>query len=102
MAGHEFAGILATVQRVVEAAGAIRQPLLLLGSTVRESSGIEPFSSVNPNPLMANDIGFHCVKTLELPRRLVSPGFPYSPLEFPPCLKPLISNNCQLEIRLAK
>jgi hypothetical protein len=52
-----------------------------------EAAGIEPFSPVNPNPMMANDFGFPCVKSLELARRFDSPGVPYSPLESSPVLE---------------
>jgi hypothetical protein len=43
-----------------------------------EAAGIEPFSPTNPNPMVANDFGFYCVKTFELPRRFFSPGVPSS------------------------
>ena len=39
-----------------------------------EAAGIEPLFPVNPNPMMANDFGFYCVKTFELQRRFDSPG----------------------------
>ena len=49
--------------------------------------GIEPFSPVNPNPMMANDFGFYFAKSFELPRRFFSPGVPSSPLESSPVLE---------------
>jgi hypothetical protein len=52
-----------------------------------EAAGIEPLSPVNTNPMMANDFGFYCVKTFELPRRFDSPGVPCSPLESSPVLE---------------
>jgi len=52
-----------------------------------EAAGIEPLFPANPNPLMANDFGFYCVKALELPRRFDSPGVPPSPLESSPVLE---------------
>jgi hypothetical protein len=39
-----------------------------------EAAGIEPFSPLNPNPMMANDFGFYCVKAFGLQRRFDSPG----------------------------
>ena len=52
-----------------------------------EAAGIEPFSPVNPNPMMANDFGFYVMKASELPRRFESPGVPSSPLESSPVLE---------------
>jgi hypothetical protein len=52
-----------------------------------EAAGIEPFSPVNPNAMMANDFGFYCMKTFDLRRRFHSPGVPYSPLESSPVLE---------------
>jgi hypothetical protein len=51
-----------------------------------EAAGIEPFSPTNPNPMVANDFGFYCVKTFELPRRFFSPGVPSSLPWSPPSL----------------
>ena len=39
-----------------------------------EAPGIEPLLPLNPNPMMANDIGFYDMKTFGLPRRIESPG----------------------------
>jgi hypothetical protein len=39
-----------------------------------EAAGIEPEPSVNPNPMMAHDFGFYCLKSLKLPCRFESPG----------------------------
>jgi len=61
-------------------AGQVRERLV-------EAAGIEPFSPMNPNSMMANDFGFSCVKTFELPRRFFSPGVPSSPLESSPVLE---------------
>ena len=44
-----------------------------------DAVGIGPWSPVNTNPMMANDFGFYCVKTLELARRFFSPLVPWSP-----------------------
>jgi hypothetical protein len=46
------------------------EPLLLVkdaATLVVEAAGIEPFSPVNPNSMMANDFGFYSVEILELP-----------------------------------
>ena len=39
-----------------------------------DAVGIEPFSPVNPNPMMVHDFGFYCLKSFKLPRRFESPG----------------------------
>jgi hypothetical protein len=52
-----------------------------------EAAGIEPLFSLNANPMMAHDFGFHCTKTFELPCRFDSPGVPHSPLESSPVLE---------------
>jgi hypothetical protein len=52
-----------------------------------EAAGIEPFSLLNPNPMMAHEFGFYRVKTFKLQRRFDSPGVPYSPLESSPVLE---------------
>jgi hypothetical protein len=52
-----------------------------------EAAGIEPFSHVNPNPMMSHDFGFYDMKTFGLQRRFDSPGVPYSPLESSPVLE---------------
>jgi hypothetical protein len=52
-----------------------------------EAGGVEPFSPTSPNQMMANDFGFYCVKSLELPRRFFSPGVPSGPLESSPVLE---------------
>ena len=52
-----------------------------------EAAGIEPFSPVNTNPMMAHDFGLYCVITFGLWRRFDSPGVPYSPLESSPVLE---------------
>jgi hypothetical protein len=31
-----------------------------------KAAGIEPLLHLNPNPMMANEFGFYCVKTFEL------------------------------------
>ena len=61
--------------RLVEAAAtrealAQSRPMVLVlrGHELVEAAGIEPFSPVNPNPMMANDFGFYCMKTLGLLR----------------------------------
>jgi hypothetical protein len=54
---------------------------------VVDAAGIEPLFPVNPNPMMANDFGFYCVKTFELRCRFDSPGVPSSPLESSPVLE---------------
>ena len=51
-----------------------------------EAAGIEPLFPLNSNPMMANDFGFYCVKSLELQRLVDSPGVPSSPLESSPSL----------------
>jgi hypothetical protein len=52
-----------------------------------EAAGIEPFSTLNLNLLMAYDFGCYAVKTFELPRRFESPGLPSSPLVSSPVLE---------------
>ena len=34
-----------------------------------EAAGIEPMLPTNPNPMMANEFGFHRLKTIQLRRR---------------------------------
>ena len=51
-----------------------------------DAAGIEPFSPVNPNPMMVHDFGFYCLKSFKLPRRFESPRVLSSPLESPPVL----------------
>jgi hypothetical protein len=40
----------------------------------KKTAGIEPLLPENPNPMMTNDFGFYCAKTLELPHCFFSPG----------------------------
>ena len=52
-----------------------------------EAAEIEPFSPLNPNPMMANDFGFYRAKSFELQRNFDLPGVPYRPLESSPVLE---------------
>ena len=39
-----------------------------------EAAGIEPVYTANTNLMMVHDFGFYDMKTIELPRRYLSPG----------------------------
>ncbi len=52
-----------------------------------QAAGIEPLLPANLNPMMAHDFGFFGMKTIELPRRFLSPRVPSSPLESSPVLE---------------
>jgi hypothetical protein len=71
----------------VDAAGLSDAYLVRKANRMVEAAGIEPVILTNSNPMMANDFGFYCVKTFELPRRFESPGVPSSPLESSPVLE---------------
>ena len=79
--------LVSKAKRVVEAAGSARRLASSFRGRLVEAAGIEPFSPVNPNPMMAHDFGFYNMKTFELQRRFDSPGVPYSPLESSPVLE---------------
>ena len=52
-----------------------------------EAAGIEPFLRVNSNLMMAHDLGFYKLKTIELRSCFFSPGVPSCPLESSPVLE---------------
>ena len=74
-------------RRLDEAAGLSDAYLVSKANKVVEAAGIEPFSPTYPNPMMANDFGYYCVRTFELQHRFDSPGVPSSPLESSPVLE---------------
>jgi len=45
----------------------VLRPQLIRNVASHAAEEFEPLSPVNPNPMMANDFGFYCVKTFKLP-----------------------------------
>jgi len=74
-AGTSAAHDSSVMGELVEAAG--RRSFALDSGfevTLYKAKEFEPLLPSNPNPMMANDFGFYCVKSPELARRFESPG----------------------------